>query len=271
MRVISLVLAGTIALAVAALPRPLLAAPEQYQNYQQNGGAMPDLRTATEQIFALANQARARAGVGGLEWDPTLAAAAMQHCRMMAEQGAISHRYGGELDLSSRAAQAGAHFRLIEENVALAPSADAVHTAWMQSPGHRQNLLSPQVDHVGIAVATAHGVLYAVADYSAAAENLSPTQVEARVSALLRSSSVSILANPSLARSACAGDAEPLRSPVARPAWMILWQSSDLSHLPDVLEKQLDSGKYRGVSIGGCMAQNDGGAFTSYRVAVLLY
>jgi uncharacterized protein YkwD len=271
MRPISLIFVGTVTLALGALPQATLAAPDQYQQYQQYSGAMPDLRTATQQIFVLANQARAQAGVGTLEWDPTLAAAAMQHCRMMAEQGEISHRYGGELDLSSRAAQAGAHFRLIEENVALAPSADAVHTAWMQSPGHRQNLLSPAVDHVGIAVATAHGVLYAVADYSAEAENLSPKQVEARVSALLRSSNVSTLANPSLARSACAGDAEPLRSPVARPAWMILWQSSDLSHLPDVLEKQLDSGKYRGAAIGSCVAQNDGDAFTTYRVAVLLY
>jgi uncharacterized protein YkwD len=258
-------------LAVAVLPRPLLAAPPQYQEYQEYDSGQPDLRVAAEQIFALANQARAQVGVPSLQWDPALAAAAMQHCRMMAEQGALSHRYGGEPDLSSRAAQAGAHFRLIEENVALAPSPDAVHQAWMQSPGHRQNLLSSEVDHVGIAVESARGVLYAVADYSAVAENLSPTQVEARVAAVLRSSSVSILANPALARLACAGDADPLRYPGARPAWMIRWQNSDLSHLPEPLEQQLASGKYRNAAIGSCPAQDDGGAFTAYRVAVLLY
>jgi hypothetical protein len=141
----------------------------------------------------------------------------------------------------------------------------------MQSPGHRQNLLSPEVDHVGVAVASARGVLYAVADYSAVAQNLSPTQVEARVAALLRASSVSILAHPAPARSACAGDANPLRSSSARPAWLIRWQNSDLSHLPEALEQQLDSGKYRKAAIGSCPAQDDGGAFTSYRVAVLLY
>jgi uncharacterized protein YkwD len=271
MRVISLVLVGPLVLAVTALPRPLLAAPPQYQDYQQYGTGAPDLRAAVGQIFALANQARAEAGVASLKWDPTLAAAAMQHCRMMAAEGAISHQYRDEPDLSARAAQAGAHFGLIEENVALAPSAAAVHQAWMQSPGHRENLLSAEVDHVGIAVEYARGVLYAVADYSAAVENLSPMQVEARAAPLVRASGVSILADSALARSACAGDNDPLRSSGARPAWLILWQNSDLSHLPQALEKQLASGKYRKAAIGSCPAQDDGAAFTSYRVAVLLY
>ena len=123
----------------------------------------------------------------------------------MAGAGPISHQYRGEPDLGSRAAQAGAHFGLIEENVGLAPSAAAVHQGWMQSPGHRKNMLSPEVDHVGIAVVYARGVLYVVADYSAAVENLSPLQVEARVAALVHASGVSLLRDPTMARSACAG------------------------------------------------------------------
>ena len=112
---------------------------------------------------------------------------------------------------------------------------------------------------------------YAVADYSAVAENLSLMQVEARVAVLVRASGVSILADSTLARSACAGDNDLRRSPGARPAWMIRWQNSDLAHLPRDLVKQLASGKYRKAAIGSCPAQDDGGAFTSYRVAVLLY
>jgi uncharacterized protein YkwD len=274
MRAIFLVFVEAVALAVAGVPRPLLAAPQQYQQYQEDpqyGSDQPDLREAAEQIFALANQARAQAGVASLQWDPTLAAAALQHCRMMVAQGALSHRYVGEPDLSSRGAQAGAHFGLIEENVAMAPSASAVHMAWMQSPDHRRNLLSPEVDHVGIAVEFAHGELYAVADYSAALEILSPMQVEARAAALLRASGVSILPDPTLARSACSGDADPSRFPVARPAWMIRWQNSDLSNLPEPLLKQLALRKYRKAAIGSCPTQDSGSTFTSYRVAVLLY
>lgn len=270
MRFISVVLVGTIAVSAAA-PRPLPAAEPQYAQYPQYGIGAPDLRAAVGQIFALGNQARAQAGVASLMWDPALAAAALQHCRMMAAEGEISHQYRGELDLSSRAAQAGAHFSVIEENVAMAPSAAAVHEAWMQSPGHRENLLSPDVDHVGIAVVYARGEFYAVADYSAAVENLSPSQVEARVGALVRASGVSILANSALARSACANDDVLLHAPATRPAWIIRWQDSDLSHLPRALASQLRSGKYRQAAIGSCPVQDDGGAFTSYRVAVLLY
>jgi hypothetical protein len=82
---------------------------------------------------------------------------------------------------------------------------------------------------------------------------------------------VSILSDPRMARSACASDADLLRSPGARPSWMIRWQNSDLSHLPRDLVNQLQSGKYRQAAIGSCPAQGDGGTFTSYRVAVLLY
>jgi uncharacterized protein YkwD len=270
-RVFFLALVGVVAIAVTVQPRPLPAAQPQYAQYPQYDAGGLNLHAAVGQIFALGNQARAQAGVASLKWDPALAAAALQHCRMMAAEGQISHQYRGEPDLSSRAAQAGAHFSVIEENVAMAPSATEVHQAWMQSPGHRENLLSPDVDHVGIAVVYARGEFYAVADYSAAAESLSPAQVEARVAALVRVSGVSVLANPALARSACVSDDDLLRSPSARPAWMIRWQNSDLAHLPRALVNQLQSGKYRQAAIGSCPAQDDGGAFTSYRVAVLLY
>jgi uncharacterized protein YkwD len=274
MKVFSLVLIGTVGLAVTLPARMLLAASPQnqeYQQYSQDGSGGPDLRAGEEQIFALGNQARAQAGVAGLRWDPALAAAALQHCRMMAAAGPISHQYRGEPDLSSRAAQAGAHFGLIEENVAVANSAAEVHQAWMQSPGHRQNLLNPGVDHVGIALVYARGVLYAVADYSAGIENLSPAQVEARVAALIHASGVSILADPTMARAACVSDDDLRRSRGARPAWMIRWQNTDLSQLPQDLVKQLASGNFRKAAIGSCPAQGDGSGFMSYRVAVLLY
>ena len=266
-----LALTGLAQVLFAAHPQMLLGAPTQYQQYPQHDYGAPDLRAAESQIFALGNQARAQAGVASLKWDAALAAAAMQHCRMMAADGSISHQYNGEPDLSTRAAQAGAHFSVIEENVAMAPSAAAVHQAWMQSPGHRENLLGAEVNHVGIAVVYARGELYAVADYSAAVVNLSQAQVEARVAELVRASGVSILSDPALARSACAGDDDLLRSPSSRPAWMIRWQNSDLSRLPEALVSQLESGKYRQATVGSCPAQDDGGAFTSYRVAVLLY
>ncbi len=232
--------------------------------------AMPDMRSDSEQIFALANQARAQAGVGRLEWDPALATAALEHCRRMVQEGPIAHRYGGEADPGGRAAQAGAHFSVMEENVAIGTSPEDVHREWMNSPAHRQNLLSPEVDHVGIAVVAARGVLYAVADYSRAVQSLSPAQVEARVAELIRPSGVTVLANPSLARAACQmNDGMPRGG--ATPRFLIRWQAGELSALPQQLVDRLSSGQYRSAAVGSCPPEGVEGPFSAYRVAVLLY
>lgn len=243
----------------------------QYGAYPQESTA-PDLRAASEQIFALANQARAQAGVGRLQWDPALAEAALAHCRRMAEEGPIAHRYGGEKDMTGRAAVAGAHFSVIEENVAVGTSTGTIHEAWMHSPGHRANLLSPEVDHVGIAVVAARGVLYAVADYSREVEQFSDAQVEARVAALIRVSGVAILRDPALARQACTtNEGLPHPQDGATPGFAMRWQSGDLDHLPQALVEKLASGNYRQAAIGSCPAQISQGSFSGYRVAVLLY
>ena len=231
-----------------------------------------NLQAQSEQVFALANQARAQAGVGRLQWDAALAAAALKHCLRMAAEGPIAHRYGGEPDLSARAAQAGAHFSVIEENVAIGPSADAIHEEWMQSPGHRENLLSRDVDHVGIAVVAARGVLYAVADYSRAVQQMSAAQVEARVAALVRPSGVTILRDSSVARAACMSDeGMPRAAGGMQPRFIMRWQDANLTQLPQELVEHLESGTYRAADVGSCPAQDVEGSFSAYRIAVILY
>jgi len=253
---------------LAALPA-LVAAQIAAQGSPDGRG---NLAAEAEEIRAMANEERAQAGVGRLEWDQALAAAALQHCLHMAAEGPISHQYSGEPDLSARAAQAGAHFSVIEENVAVGPSADAIHEEWMQSPGHRANLLSPDVDRVGVAVVAARGVLYAVADYSRAVEQLSASQVEARVAALVRVSGVAILRDPTLARAACVTDrGMPRAEGSEMPHFVMRWQGGDLSRLPQALVDRLSSGNYRQAAVGSCPAQVTKGAFSAYRVAVILY
>jgi uncharacterized protein YkwD len=259
---------GVFVFAALAMP----AAGEAQSNSPAHDRGSGNMHAEAGRIFALANQARAQEGVGRLDWDPALADAALQHCLRMAAEGPISHQYNGEPDLSTRTAQAGAHYSVIEENVAMGPSADAIHEEWMHSPGHRANLLSPDVDRVGVAVVAARGELYAVADYSRAVEQLSAPQVEAKVAALLRTSGVAILRDPSVARTACATDEGMPRSeggPMAR--FVMRWQDADLTQLPQALAERLASGKYRQAAVGSCPAQVAGGSFTAYRVAVLLY
>ncbi len=229
------------------------------------------VQTAAEQLLALANQARAQNGGDRLRWDPALTAAALKHCRRMAAEGPISHRYTGEPDVAGRAGQAGAHFSVIEENVAVGPSAAVIHDEWMHSPGHRSNLLSPDVDRVGIAVVASRGVLYAVADYSHGVESIGARDAEARVAALIRQSGVTILNDPSVARAACAMDSGVPRSATPHPGFIMRWQDSQLDHLPSALTSRLSSGQYHRAAVGSCPAQGVQGTFTAYRLAVLLY
>lgn len=230
----------------------------------------PAIQPEAWQILAMANQARVAAGTGPLTWDPALAAAARKHCLRMAAEGPLAHRYGGELDLTERAGLAGAHFSLIEENVALAPTPAAIHQAWMTSPEHRSNLLNPQVDSVGIAVVAARGVLYAVADYARQVPVLSPAQAESAVAGLLRARGIRVLADATDARAACPMDRGMPRTLAGpQPGFVVRWQDADLSHLPPALANRL--GGFREAEVGNCPASAVEGAFTTYRIAVLLY
>jgi len=190
----------------------------------------------------------------------------------MVLEGPIAHRYPGEPDLTERAFQAGAHFGLIEENVAIGPSPAMIHDEWMHSPGHRSNLLSPEVDHIGVAVVASRGVLYAVADYARDVPSLTGPQVEARVAELIRASGIAIMGNPAAARAACVtSSGVPPSQTGSQPGFIMRWQDSDLARLPQGLVDRFASGKYRQAAIGSCPAQGVEGAFTAYRVAVLLY
>jgi hypothetical protein len=230
------------------------------------------MQPEAEQIVALANQARAAVGAGPLKWDASLAVAARKHCLRMAAEGPIAHQYPGELDVSERAGQAGAHFDLIEENVAIGPTPTEIHNEWMHSSGHRTNLLNPQVDRVGIAVVASRGVLYVVADYSRDVQSLTQSQVEARVSGMIRQSGMAIGGSPAIARDACAMDSGVPRSAGgSRPGFIMRWQDSELSRLPQALIDRLASGRYHQALVGSCSPSGAEGTFTAYRVAVLLY
>lgn len=229
-----------------------------------------------QRLLDFANQARAQAGIAPLRWDAALAGAAHAHALRMAQEGTIAHRYDGEADLAARAAVAGAHFSLIEENVAMGPSVEQIHDGWMHSPGHHDNLLNPKVDSLGVALVPAHGVLFAVADYSQAVAALSPQDVEAKVGAAVAQHGVALVAGGAGvdgARQYCAlEDGKSSASLGLKARFLMKWQSADIAKLPPELEKALASRQFTQAAVGACEAKGGGGAgFSAYRVAVLLF
>jgi hypothetical protein len=250
-----------------ALLAPLILAQEPSQIASSTA-----IQREAWQIMLLANRSRAEAGAGPLQWDAALATAARQHCLRMAAEGSISHQYPGEPDVSARAAQAGAHFSLIEENVALAPNPATIHNAWMHSPGHRANLLNPQVDHVGVAVVAGRDGLFAVADYERAVTVLTQSQQESEVAGLVKANGLTILPDHNLARTACAAKGTlPRPASGPRPRFALYWEGAQLTQLPQDLVNEMASGKYHQAAVGSCSSQGQEETFTSYRIAVLLY
>jgi hypothetical protein len=57
----------------------------------------------------------------------------------------------------------------------------------------------------------------------------------------------------------------------ARPNFIMRWEGSDLSRLPDALEQKISTGRYSTAVIGACSSGNRGQGFTSYRMAVMLF
>lgn len=224
------------------------------------------------QIVQLVNQARAEAGTTPLQWDTALAEVAHQHCLRMVSEESIEDQFDGELTLTERASRAGTHFSLIAESAAIGSSPADIHGEWMKSPDDRSNLLSPQIDRIGVALIAIHGTLYAVADIEHAVPVLTQAQVEAAIGELLRRSGMTVLHDASAARAVCATDKPLARDEAGRhPGYVLRWQESDLTHLPDALTTQIKSPLYRNAEVGSCPAQDVKGAFTAYRIAVLLY
>jgi hypothetical protein len=142
----------------------------------------------------------------------------------------------------------------------------------MHSPGHQRNLLNPEVDRVGIAVIEAHGAMYAVADYARGVQSMSAAQVEGKVGELVRMSGLAVRRDPHDARLACTVDKGfPAGMTGGEAMFVMRWQGADLEHLPQSLVNRLGSGQYRSADVGACAPRGDGGGFTAYRVAVLLY
>ncbi|TET35319.1 MAG: hypothetical protein E3J72_11375 [Planctomycetota bacterium] len=119
------------------------------------GGNIVNETEYENEVFDLVNEERAAAGVSGLIWDEPTAEVARAHSRCMRDHGSIYHicNYGHGRP-EDRLAAGGVSFLYCAENVAKYHSTPSkVMTAWMNSSGHRKNILSAQYTHIGIGLA----------------------------------------------------------------------------------------------------------------------
>jgi uncharacterized protein YkwD len=109
---------------------------------------------AADEATAERAMAEARRGAGLAETtsDARLVRAARAIAEDNARRGELDHVGAQGGTLRSRVAAEGYVFRLVAENLAVGtPDGARVVTLWLDSPGHRANLLNPGLVHHGLA------------------------------------------------------------------------------------------------------------------------
>jgi uncharacterized protein YkwD len=148
-----------------------------YESRDDTIEVVAPMRTAEPQledrILTLVNRERQSAGVKPLYFSPELARAARQHSSAMADAGFFEHRGDGEPALFQRVIASGMDTDHVGENIfetsegVSGAVADECVQMWMNSKGHRMNMLSPEFDKTGIAVGISHnGENYITEDFA---------------------------------------------------------------------------------------------------------
>jgi uncharacterized YkwD family protein len=142
--------------------------PDTEQNQTNNRGGNPDTDNTNnntgnpdntddrvgdyqEKVVELTNQEREKNGLPALKPDSEVMDVAQKKSRDMAKNGYFSHTsptYGSPFEMLR---ESGVDFTTAAENIAEGQqSPDAVVDGWMNSSGHRKNIMNKDVTHIGI-------------------------------------------------------------------------------------------------------------------------
>lgn len=123
------------------------------------GGTSTGTSSAAQAVLAEVNAARAKNGLSALTLDANMNRAAAVRAAELAQS--FSHtRPNGSRGLTALN-EAGVSYRTAGENIASGQqSAQAVVSAWMNSSGHRANILSSLFGRMGVGQATIGGRTY---------------------------------------------------------------------------------------------------------------
>lgn len=113
-----------------------------------------DVKTTENKVIDLVNVERAKVGLQPLKANWQVSRVARYKSQDMINKGYFSHTsptYGSPFTMME---SFGIKFSAAGENIAMGQTTpDAVMTAWMNSPGHRSNILNPTYTELGVGLA----------------------------------------------------------------------------------------------------------------------
>jgi len=123
-------------------------------NYRLTASARPlatGINPLLSQVLTLTNQYRQQNGLRPVSYNNLLSSAAQTHSRNMAVQDFFSHTGLNGSQPWDRVSATGYQWSRVTENIAAGyRTAQEVVRGWINSPGHRANLLDPNVTQIGV-------------------------------------------------------------------------------------------------------------------------
>jgi uncharacterized protein YkwD len=137
----------------AATPAPTTApAPTTGTGNAAPAPVTGNMSADESKMINLVNQDRASNGLPALTFDGSLRAGAIAHSQDMSENNYFSHTSPTQGDFTARIRASGVKYTSAGENIAQYGSVEAAEAGFMNSPGHRANILNTGFTRVGIGI-----------------------------------------------------------------------------------------------------------------------
>lgn len=150
------VLAMAIALSFSAAPTQAFSGTQVYAAAQYDSEQLEEYAL---QVAIIVNRERAALGLSPLKFSDKLSEVA--NLRARETETAFSHTRPNETSCFTAIDEAGIYYYYAGENIAYGQKTpQAVMTAWMNSTGHRENILSTYPEYLGVGVTYTNGRYY---------------------------------------------------------------------------------------------------------------
>lgn len=240
----------------------------------------PQIETSSHALMNRINEERVSRGFSKLEWNDHLAESALTHGRRLVEQGHLSHQLPGEQDLSERIHTTGLRFDAAGENLAIAGSVEQIHSALMNSPPHRENILDPNYNSVGIAIISRGRDLYAVENFARMYPDFSEPEFRNELISTFNQARkaqknlpIAIHVDSHLVEAACSGtsDAQGVLRDEFGARTLVIFTASSPDKMPqDMLDAAADPNLAR-MNIGVCFRPGKTQGNASFRIVAALF
>ncbi|HEV3039948.1 MAG TPA: CAP domain-containing protein [Candidatus Angelobacter sp.] len=239
-------------------------------------GLSPD----ESRLLTLVNQERGKAGLPKLQWDPHLAESARLHTQKLVQHQELSHQFSGEPPLGQRVGATGLRFNSVAENVGMAPTIDEIHTGFMNSPPHRENILSPKYNSVGFGITQSQGELYVTQNFANVLPTYSAEQFrDAVISAFNRARrskhvpEIDARPDERLDKAACTGKVNPnsLIHDLPGVTDLVVFTASVPENLPSHMLDAAGDRTLRRMNIGVCFKPDPSHGYGSFYLVAAFY